>query len=92
MANNYVFNDILPIAPLKIAALESCRSLAQKVNSHIVEFRKNDTEELIRRQKDLNYRGYHKDSYLLKCSCPRFGSGEAKAVIQIGRASCRERV
>ena len=82
MANNYVFNDILPIAPLKIAALESCRSLAQKVNSHIVEFRKNDTEELIRRQKDLNYRGYHKDSYLLKCSCPRFGSGEAKAVIR----------
>ena len=65
MANNYVFNDILPIAPLKIAALESCRSLAQKVNSHIVEFRKNDTEELIRRQKDLNYRGYHNDSYLL---------------------------
>ena len=82
MANNYVFNDILPIAPLKIAALESCRSLAEKVNSHIVEFRKNDTEELIRRQKDLNYRGYHKDSYLLKCSCPRFGTGEAKAVIQ----------
>ncbi len=56
MANNYVFNDILPIAPLKIAALESCRSLAEKVNSHIVEFRKNDTEELIRRQKDLKDR------------------------------------
>lgn len=81
MANHYVFNDILPIAPLKIAALESCRSFAEKVNSHIVEFRKNDTEELIRRQKDLNYRGYNVDSYLLKCSCPRFGSGEAKAVI-----------
>lgn len=82
MANNYVFNDILPIAPLKIAALESCRDFAEKVNSHIVEFRKNDTEELIRRQKDLNYRGYNVDSYLLKCSCPRFGSGEAKAVVQ----------
>ena len=81
MANNYVFNDILPIAPLKIAALESCRHLAQKVNDHIVEFRKNDTEELIRRQKDLNYRGYNVDSYLLKCTCPRFGSGEAKAEI-----------
>ncbi len=81
MANHYVFNDILPIAPLKIAALESCRSFAEKVNNHIVEFRKNDTEELIRRQKDLNYRGYNVDSYLLKCSCPRFGSGEAKAVI-----------
>ena len=81
MANNYVFNNILPVAPLKIAALESCRDLAQKVNNHIVEFRRNDTEELIRRKQDLNYRGYDVDSYLLDCKCPRFGSGEAKAVI-----------
>ncbi len=81
MANNYVFNDTLPIAPLKIAALESCRDLAEKVNNHIVKFRRNDTEELIRRQKDLNYRGYDVDSYLLNCKCPRFGSGEAKGVI-----------
>ncbi len=81
MANNYVFNDTLPVAPLKIAALESCKDLAEKVNSHIVEFRRNDTEELIRRQKDLNYRGYDVDSYLLNCKCPRFGSGEAKGVI-----------
>ncbi len=58
MANNYVFNDSLPVAPLKIAALESIRPLAQKVNDHIVKFRRNDTEELIRRQADLHYRGY----------------------------------
>ena len=75
MANNYVFNDVLPVAPLKIAALESCRDLAGKVNDHIVKFRRNDTEELIRREKDLNYRGYDVDSYLLNCSCPRFGCG-----------------
>ena len=81
MANNYVFNNILPVAPLKIAALESCWELAQKVNNHIVEFRRNDTEELIRRKQDLNYRGYDVDSYLLDCKCSRFGSGEAKAVI-----------
>lgn len=82
MANNYVFNDILPVAPLKLAALESCRELAQKVNDHIVKFRRNDIEELLRRQQDLNYRGYDVDSYLLKCSCPRFGTGEAKGVIK----------
>lgn len=81
MANDYVFNDVLPVAPLKIAALESCRDLAQKVNDHVVQFRRNDAEELLRRKKDLNYRGYDVDSYLLKCSCPRFGSGEAKAVV-----------
>ncbi len=81
MANNYVFNDILPVAPLKIAALESCRDLAQMVNDHVVKFRRNDTEELIRRKEDLHYRGYDVDSYLLNCSCPRFGTGEAKAQI-----------
>lgn len=84
MANQYVFNDILPVAPLKIAALESCRDLAEMVNDHIVEFRRNDTEELIssQREGDLHYRGYDTDSYLLKTICPRFGTGEGKGIIQ----------
>ena len=81
MANNFVFKDSLPVAPLKIAALESCKSLAAKVNDHIVQFRRNDIEELMRRKEDLHYRGYDVDSYLLHCSCPRFGTGEGKAVI-----------
>lgn len=81
MANNYVFNDALPVGPLKIAALKSIEPFAQKVNDHIVTFRKNDTKELIHRQADLRYRGYDVDSYLLNCSCPRFGTGEAKGVI-----------
>lgn len=82
MANDYVFNDQLPVAPLKIAALESCRELAKKVNDHIVGFRRNDIEELKRREADLHYRGYDVDSYLLKCECPRFGSGESKGIIR----------
>lgn len=81
MANNFVFKDSLPVAPLKIAALESCSELAGKVNDHIVQFRRNDIEELLRRKEDLHYRGYDVDSYLLDCKCPRFGTGEAKAVI-----------
>jgi ribose-phosphate pyrophosphokinase len=82
MANDYVFNDQLPVAPLKIAALESSRELAEKVNGHIIGFRRNDIQELIRRKADLHYRGYDVDSYLLKCECPRFGSGEAKGIIR----------
>lgn len=46
MANNFVFNDSLPVAPLKLAALESCKDFASKVDSHIVQFRRNDMEEL----------------------------------------------
>lgn len=82
MANDYVFKDQLPVAPLKIAALESCRELAEKVNDHIVGFRRNDIEELKRREADLHYRGYDINSYLLDCQCPRFGSGEAKGIIK----------
>lgn len=82
MTNDYVFNDQLPVAPLKIAALESCQDLAGTVNNHIVDFRRNDIKELIRRKADLHYRGYDVDSYLLNCQCPRFGSGEGKGIIK----------
>ncbi|MEY8337342.1 ribose-phosphate pyrophosphokinase [Lachnospiraceae bacterium 62-35] len=82
MSNNFVFEDSLPVAPLKIAALKSCRPLAEKVNGHIVNFRKHDVEELSRkRKKSLHYRGYEAESYLLDLECPRFGSGEAKGII-----------
>ena len=81
MANNFVFNYSLPVAPLKLAALESCKDFASKVDSHIVQFRRNDMEELKRRKADLHYRGYDVDSYLLDFECPRFGTGEAKADI-----------
>ena len=82
MSNQYVFNDSLPIAPLKLAALDSCGELAQKVNDYIVSFRRNDAEELKARKQDLRYRGYDVDSYLLDFICPRFGTGESKALIR----------
>ena len=55
MKHSFVFQNSLPVGPLKLAALESCKDLAQKVNDHIVTFRKNDTKELLRRKEDLNY-------------------------------------
>ena len=81
MSKDYVFDDTLPVASLKIAALESCKPLAEKIDNHIVNFRHNDAEILKKRQENLQYRGYDADSYLLNCSCPRFGSGEGKGVI-----------
>ena len=82
MSSNYLFKDSLPLAPLKLAALEGCKDLASLVNDHIVHFRRHDMEELKRRKADLNYRGYDVDSYLLNMRCPRFGSVEAKAVLE----------
>ncbi len=81
MSNDFTFKNTIPVAPLKICALESCREFAEKVNQHIVTFRKNDTEELLKRQASLEYRGYDCDSYLLSAACPRFGTGEGKGVV-----------
>lgn len=81
MSNQFVFNDRLPIGPLKIAALNSCKDLAKDVNDIIVSFRKNDMEALKNQPENLYYRGYEEENYLLKLQTPRFGSGEAKGQI-----------
>lgn len=81
MSKNFAFTNQLPVAPLKISALKSCVDLAKKVDDYIVSFRRNDIEELAKRQENLRYRGYDADSYLLDIACPRFGSGEAKGII-----------
>ncbi len=81
MANNYTFDNTIPIAPLKLAALESCTDFAKLVNNHIVNFRRNDTEALKNTSSNLEFRGYDCDSYLLDFNCARFGSGEAKCVL-----------
>ena len=77
MPNIQLLEKTLP-APLRIAALESCLPLAQKVDDYIVTFRKSALESM---QSSALYANYKKDSYLLKTSCPRFGSGEAKGMI-----------
>lgn len=82
MSRDYAFKDTIPIAPLKIAALESCKELAEKVDEYIVTFRKNDKEELIEKQSNIQYRGYDAETYLIDCACPRFGTGEAKGIVK----------
>ena len=83
MANiDYSFENSIPIGPLKIAALDSCKDFAKKVDDYIVSFRQHDAEALAQLQSMLDFRGYDSKSYLLDFSCPRFGSGEAKCVLK----------
>ena len=42
MSENYSYEKILPIAPLKIVALEGCRDLAKEVDKFLVDFRKKE--------------------------------------------------
>ena len=40
MINISLLERSIPVAPIKIAALESCAQLASQVDSHLVQFRK----------------------------------------------------
>ena len=79
MSDLKVLERTLPVAPLKIAALESCTELGKKVNDYIVQFRKDTSEETL---SSPVYSSYQMDNYLIECHCPRFGSGEAKGTIK----------
>ncbi len=68
----------LPVAPLSVIAMESARDLAPGIDRRIVHVRK---EEAPKFANDPAIQGYIKDSYLVKARCPRFGTGEAKGVM-----------
>jgi len=78
MPNLQELEKALPVAPLKLIALDSCVSLGNRVNEYLVDFRKNVNNAV---KDDPAFVGYAEDSYLLSTSCPRFGSGESKGEI-----------
>ncbi len=69
---------ILPVGTLKIAALEGCREFGQAVDRQLVSSRR---EAVADNAYLASLPGYMEDSYLLDCSCPRFGTGEGKGQI-----------
>lgn len=78
MSNNK-YHDLMPVAPLKIISLNNCREIGNKVNQWIVERRKEAL--LAAGEPTLTMQGYDSDNYLVPYDCPRFGTGEGKAVI-----------
>ncbi|NLL94053.1 MAG: ribose-phosphate pyrophosphokinase [Clostridiales bacterium] len=70
--------ETIPVGPLGIIALESCRSLGDKINNYITRWRDERTGDPIH---PLSFSGYQKDSFLVDAKVPRFGSGEAKGII-----------
>ena len=78
MSSVELMEKALPVAPLKIAALDSCKELGEKVNDYIVQFRKDTRKESLHSPLFCDYQS---DNYLISCKCPRFGSGEAKGLL-----------
>ena len=79
MPNIELMEKKLPIAPLKLAVMDSCKDLGQKVNDYIVSFRQNSFHEV---ESSPLYMNYKTDNYIVDCQCPRFGSGEAKGLLK----------
>lgn len=78
MPNLVELESAMPVAPLKLLALDSCKVLGDRVNEYLVDFRKNVHNDI---KQDPAFRGYSEENYLIKAACPRFGSGEGKGVL-----------
>ncbi|MFV0528601.1 MAG: ribose-phosphate pyrophosphokinase [Lachnospiraceae bacterium] len=78
MPNLDLLETSIPVAPIKIAALAGCRELAEEVDAHLVQFRKELNEHT---RSGLRLNGFSEESFLVDCECPRFGTGEGKAYI-----------
>lgn len=78
MPNLVELESAMPVAPLKLLALDSCKELGDRVNEYLVDFRKNVHNDI---KQDPAFRGYSEENYLIKAACPRFGSGEGKGVL-----------
>ncbi len=69
----------VPVGKLGIIPLASSMELGKKVDSYLAKWR---ADRLAEHTEHFTYKGYQKDSYIVKSECPRFGSGEAKGVIR----------
>ena len=78
MPNLVELESAMPVAPLKLLALDSCKELGDRVNEYLVDFRKNVHNDI---KQDPAFRGYSEENYLINAACPRFGSGEGKGVL-----------
>ena len=63
-------------APLSICALPGCEEKAYIINEYLKEYRKEYFEMYPERRSH-----YHPGSFLVTCTCSRFGTGEAKGKI-----------
>lgn len=70
--------ESIPVGSLGMIPLKSCEELGKKVDYYLVKWR---TEREHEHRDELVFAGYQRDTYILSAKTPRFGSGEAKGMI-----------
>ena len=68
--------NTIPYGDLGIIPLESSKAIGKKVDDYIVGWR-NETNV----SSSIHFTNYKKNSYIIDAVCPRFGSGEAKGIL-----------
>ena len=68
----------IPVGALGIIPVTGCEDLGNKVNDYLVKWRKESAHHY---KDDVAFTGYEKDSFIIDAKVPRFGSGEAKGII-----------
>ena len=78
MPNDERILETMPTGTLGLVATDSCIGLAQKVDAYLQGWREHREHQ---HANESAFKDYYKNSYIIKPSTPRFGSGEAKCVI-----------
>ena len=68
----------IPVGPIGFIPINGCQELGKKVDDYLVKWRKETAENMA---DDVVFQDYLKDSYIVDAKVPRFGSGEAKGII-----------
>ncbi len=69
----------IPVGKLGIIGMAGCEEITDKIDRFIVDWRSQRTLGV---DGNMDFGGYHKESYKVEVCCPRFGSGEAKGLIK----------
>ncbi|MBR2186646.1 MAG: ribose-phosphate pyrophosphokinase [Lachnospiraceae bacterium] len=70
--------ESIPVGKLGVIPVEGCQELGSLVDRYLVAWR---TERENEHKGSLAFQGYQRDSYIIKATISRFGTGEAKGTI-----------
>ena len=78
MPNDERILETIPNGIVGLVPTKSCTDMGAMVDKYLTTWREHREHE---HQHDAAFKDYHKESYVIPVSTPRFGSGEAKCVI-----------
>ncbi len=75
-------NELLtrPLGPLGIIAMPGCETIAQKINEYLMKWY--EQQEALEDMPLYAQMGANRQDFLIEAHCPRFGTGEGKAIIK----------